>query len=94
MERRLALRHSCDLRSLILMYGCHFKSRIADWSQSGLRLVLAENLSLTHAEHFIMYCDRFDVVHAEVVWRHDREIGARIHNRKTAALGHVVQSLG
>lgn len=90
MERRDFVRHSCEANSLILLFGCHFRGWISDWSPRGIRLVLAEDLRLDPAEHFIMYSDRFDVLHAEVVWRSDDRLGARIHNWRTAAVSNLL----
>ena len=93
MERRSLLRQPCDLGSLVLLYGCHFRSRISDRSPAGVRLVLLEDPGLSLAEHFILYCEGFDVLHGEVIWKNDREIGARICNPKTASLGTAIHLL-
>jgi len=90
MERRDYVRQSCGSNSLILLFGCYFCGWICDWSPRGIRLVLAEDLRLDAAEHFIMYSNRFDVLHAEVVWRRDDLVGARIHNWRTAAARNLL----
>lgn len=90
MERRDFVRLSCGSSSLILLFGCHFRGWICDWSPRGINLVLGDDIRLERTEHFIMYSDRFNVLHAEVVWRRDDRIGARIHNWRTAAASAVL----
>lgn len=90
MERRDFVRQSCEANSLILLFGCHFRSLIADWSPRGVKLILAEGLRLDRTEHFILYSDRFDVLHGQVVWRRHDHIGARIHNWRTAAVSNLL----
>lgn len=86
MERRGEVRQGCELNSLVLMYGCHFRGRISDWSPRGLRLQLSEDLTLENREPFVLLCDRFGILHAEVIWRRNEKIGARIRNWRTAAI--------
>ncbi len=86
MERRNEIRQACELSSLVLMFGCHFRGLISDWSPKGLKLELTESLMLADREAFVLHCERFGVLHAEVIWRRGVEIGARIHNWRTAAV--------
>lgn len=90
MERRGFVRQPCEANSLILLFGCHFRGWISNWSPRGVNLVLGDDIMLDRAEHFIIYSGRFDVLHAEVVWRREDRIGARIHNWRTAAAGAVL----
>jgi hypothetical protein len=90
MERRDLVRLPCKSNSLILLFGCHFRGSISDWSPRGISLILDEDIRLDRADRFVMYSDRFDVLHAEVVWRRDDRIGARIHNWRTAAASAVL----
>jgi hypothetical protein len=87
MERRHEIRQGCEFNSLVLMFGCHFRGWISDWSPRGLRLQLSENLTLENREPFVLLCNHFGVLHAEVMWRRDEKIGARIRNWRTAAIG-------
>jgi hypothetical protein len=89
MERREFVRQPGQANALILLFGCHFRGWICDWSPRGINLILAEDIPLDRTEPFIMYSQRFAVLHAEVVWRRHERIGARICNWRTAA-AHVV----
>lgn len=86
MERRHELRSPCEMSALLLMFGCHFQTSIADWSRTGFRLVLGEGLQLPRCEAFILHGRRFGVLHGEVIWSHPGVIGARIRNPKSAAI--------
>lgn len=86
MERREETRQGCELSSLVLMFGCHFRGWISDWSPRGLRLELSDGLTLGNREPFVLLCDRFGVLHAEVMWTREEKLGARIRNWRTAAI--------
>ena len=86
MERRNEQRSLCEMDALVLMYGCHFQASISDWSQTGLRLVLSDGLRLDEAEAFILHGNAFGVLHGEVIWSEDGQIGARIRNARSAAV--------
>jgi hypothetical protein len=86
MERRNEVRSTCEMNALLLMFGCHFQASIADWSRTGIRLVLGDGLHLARSEVFILHGGRFGVVHGEVIWSQAGEIGARIKNPKSAAI--------
>ncbi len=86
MERRNEMRRSCELSSLVLMFGCHFRAFISDWSPRGLRLELRDGLLLADREAFVLHSERFGVLHAQVIWRRDEEVGARIRNWRTVAV--------
>lgn len=94
MERRSDIRRCCELSSLVLMFGCHFRAFISDWSPKGLRLELKDGLVLADREAFILHSGRFGVLHAQVIWRRDEEVGARIHNWRTAAVADRHYFLG
>lgn len=85
MERRNEVRQSCEMSSLVLMFGCHFRGLVCNWSPKGLKLELMDELILTDHEALVLHSERFGTVHAEVIWRRDAEIGARIRNWRTAA---------
>ena len=86
MERRSDVRMPCHLKALVLSYGCQFQGWISDCSWNGLRLQLSEDLTLGNREEFVLSCERFGVLHAELIWRQDETIGARIRNWRTAAV--------
>ena len=94
MERRSDIRRCCELSSLVLMFGCHFRAFISDWSPKGLRLELKDGLVLADREAFILHSGRFGVLHAQVIWRRDEEVGARIRNWRTAAVADRHHFLG
>lgn len=91
MERRYDPRMPCRLKALVLSHGCHFRSWISDCSRQGLRLQLSEDLRLECREALVLSCDRFGMVHAEVVWRHGETIGMRIRNWQTAAASSRIE---
>lgn len=94
MERRNEMRRSCELSSLVLMFGCHFRACISDWSPRGLRLELRDGLLLADREAFVLHSERFGVLHAQVIWRRDEEVGARIRNWRTVAAADRHHFLG
>ena len=69
----------------------HFRSWISDCSRQGLRLQLSEDLRLESREALVLSCDRFGMVHAEVVWRQGETIGMRIRNWQTAAASSRIE---
>lgn len=91
MERRNEIRQRCELDSLVLMFGCHVRGWISDCSPKGLGLVLSEGVELADQEPLVLYCDLFGVLHAEIIWKQDAKIGARIRNWKTAAVGSRIR---
>jgi hypothetical protein len=86
MERRKEERQGCEIESLVLMFGCHFRGWISDCSPKGLCFRPCEGLALEEREPFVLFSDRFGVLHAEVMWRRDEKIGARICSWRTAAI--------
>lgn len=85
MERRNELRSPCELDALLLMFGCYFQASISDWSRNGFRLLLGDELRLVEAEAFILHGNAFGVLHGEVIWCDDGQIGARVCNTKSAS---------
>lgn len=80
------------MNALLLVFGCHFQTSIADWSHTGLRLVLGDGLHLARSEVFILHGSRFGLVHGEVIWSEAGQVGARIKNPKSAAIAGSLHS--
>lgn len=49
---------------------------------------------LADREAFVLHSGRFGVLHAQVIWQRDKEVGARIRNWRTAAVADRYHLMG